>query len=50
MNEISRRSIRTCVQQVVAQSQELRRRVDLGELAVVGGLFDITTRTVEFFE
>lgn len=50
MNEISRRSIRTCVQQVVAQSQELRRRVDLGELAVVGGIFDITTRTVEFFE
>jgi carbonic anhydrase/SulP family sulfate permease len=50
MDAISRRSVRETIQQLVSHSQELRRRVDRGELAVVGGMFDVTTRTVEFFE
>lgn len=49
VDAVARRNVEHVMGQLVDQSDIIRRRVDQQELAVVGGLYDLRSGTVEFF-
>jgi carbonic anhydrase len=50
IDEVSRRNVARCVQQIVQTSPAIRQLVDGQQLAVVGALFDVDSGRVEFLE
>ena len=50
IDEVSRRNVARCVQQIVQTSPAIRQLVDGQQLAVVGALFDVNSGRVEFLE
>jgi carbonic anhydrase len=47
VDEISRKNVIRCVHQLVNQSQAIRQRIQEQRVAVVGGLFDVASGSVE---
>ncbi len=50
VDAVSRRNVVNCVRQICQKSNELRRQVELGSLAIVGAMFDVKSGAVEFLE
>lgn len=50
VDAVARRNVINCVRHVCQKSNELRRQVELGSLAVVGAMFDVKSGAVEFLE
>jgi carbonic anhydrase len=49
VDSVARRNVQRTMQVVLQRSQALRQQVQQGKVALVGGLYDLSTRTVTFF-
>lgn len=47
---VGRRNVLRVMRQIPAESLALRKLVDAGAVAIVGGIYDVTSSTVEFFD
>jgi carbonic anhydrase len=50
VEKVSEINVRRNVEEILEKSQILKEMVDNGEIAIVGGMYDITTGEVEFYE
>ncbi|HVV99519.1 MAG TPA: carbonic anhydrase, partial [Planctomycetaceae bacterium] len=48
VDEVARRNVQMSIETVVEESETLRRLIDEGRIAIVGGMYDVSTGAIEF--